>query len=115
MRDILRLFALASRLSSGEGATFNEILKSGIGYTSRSSIYADFQMLSERFMIPVYDSDERRGISGREVVKYIDKDIWNGQTVTPQDTVLISGELDKDGDRTKLDVERLMKKQTVVK
>ena len=45
----------------------------------------------------------------------IDKDIWNGQTVTPQDTVLISGELDKDGDRTKLDVERLMKKQTVVK
>ena len=95
MRDILRLFALASRLSSGEGATVNEILKSGIGYTSRSSIYADFQMLSERFMIPVYDSDERRGISGREVVKYIDKDIWNSfrsqfmQTILNEDDKLL--------------------------
>ena len=40
----------------------------------------------------------------------IDKDIWNGQTVTPQDTVVISGELDRDGKHAKLDVEQLTKK-----
>ena len=40
----------------------------------------------------------------------IDKDIWNGQTVTPQDTVTIGGELDRDGQHTKLDVEYLTKK-----
>lgn len=44
------------------------------------------------------------------VVLEIDRDIWNGQTVTPQDTVVITGELDKDATHTKIDVDRLMKK-----
>ncbi len=40
----------------------------------------------------------------------IDGDIWNGQTVTPDDTVMLYGELDKDDDRTILEVEKLRKK-----
>lgn len=39
----------------------------------------------------------------------IDKDIWNGQTVGPKDTVVISGELDKDDDRSMIEVDRLVK------
>lgn len=40
----------------------------------------------------------------------IDKDVWKGQTVSPNDVVMLHGELDKDDDRTILEVEKLMKK-----
>lgn len=44
------------------------------------------------------------------IVVEIDKDVWRGQTVTPNDTIMIDGEIDKDDDRTIVDVERLMVK-----
>lgn len=47
--------------------------------------------------------------SGTIIVE-IDKDVWDGQTVGPNDTVTITGELDKDDNRTTVDVERLIKK-----
>lgn len=47
--------------------------------------------------------------SGKITVK-IDKDVWNGQIVTPKDTVTIRGELKKDDDKTMLKVDKLIKK-----
>lgn len=40
----------------------------------------------------------------------IDKKVWRGQNVTPDDMIMITGEIDKDDDRTTIDVERLLKK-----
>lgn len=48
--------------------------------------------------------------SSGTIMVEIDKKVWNGQTVTPNDTVIISGELDKNDDRSKIEVERLIKK-----
>jgi uncharacterized protein (TIGR00156 family) len=47
-----------------------------------------------------------------EIVAKIDDDVWNGQTVSPKDTVTISGEVDQDHkhpDKTKIEVDRLVK------
>lgn len=41
----------------------------------------------------------------------IDNKIWRGQTVTPENTVKIEGEVDKNWDRTEIDV----KKITIIK
>lgn len=47
--------------------------------------------------------------SGSIIVE-IDDDVWKGQTVGPDDTIVIMGELDKDDDYNSIDVERLIKK-----
>jgi uncharacterized protein (TIGR00156 family) len=38
----------------------------------------------------------------------IDRDKWGGQNVTPQDTVEISGEIDKDWNSVEIDVDRVV-------
>ncbi|MDR3362052.1 MAG: YgiW/YdeI family stress tolerance OB fold protein [Desulfovibrio sp.] len=38
----------------------------------------------------------------------IDQDKWGGKTVTPQDTVEISGEIDKDWNSVEIDVDRVV-------
>lgn len=43
------------------------------------------------------------------IVVEIDDDVWNGQTITPQDTIFIFGELDSDPEKPEVDVERLKK------
>ena len=43
------------------------------------------------------------------IVVEIDEDVWDGQTVTPQDTIWIFGELDSDPETPEVDVERLKK------
>ncbi len=37
----------------------------------------------------------------------IDNDDWNGQTITPQDIVLIKGQVDKDGNLIEIDVDEV--------
>ncbi len=44
-----------------------------------------------------------------EMTIEIGKKVWAGQTVSPSDTVVITGEIDKDFEHRKLDVERLTK------
>ena len=44
--------------------------------------------------------------SGSVVVDIDDED-WRGMTVTPQDTVIINGEVDKDFFKTKIDVDSI--------
>ncbi len=44
------------------------------------------------------------------IIVEIDDDVWDGQTVTPQDTIWIFGELDSDPENPEVDVERLKKK-----
>lgn len=39
----------------------------------------------------------------------IDQKRWNGQTITPQDTVQIEGEIDKDWNSVEIDVKRVSK------
>ncbi|MBQ8870920.1 MAG: NirD/YgiW/YdeI family stress tolerance protein [Alphaproteobacteria bacterium] len=47
--------------------------------------------------------------SGTMMIK-IGKKKWHGQTVSAKDTVQITGEIEKDDDKTVLDVESLIKK-----
>lgn len=44
-----------------------------------------------------------------EMTVEIGKKVWAGQTVSPSDTVVITGEIDKDFEHRKLDVETLTK------
>lgn len=46
--------------------------------------------------------------TGSMVVE-IDKKVWNGQTISPADTVILTGEIDKDFDKAKLEVDTLTK------
>ena len=46
--------------------------------------------------------------TGSMVVE-IDKKVWNGQTVSPADTVILTGEIDKDFSKAKLEVDTLTK------
>lgn len=39
----------------------------------------------------------------------IDGDIWRGQNITPEDVVVISGEIDKDWNHTSVDVSTIQK------
>lgn len=41
----------------------------------------------------------------------IDHKIWNGQTITPQDTIEIQGKVDKDWNSVEIDVKQLNKVQ----
>lgn len=77
MTDFSKLLSLASLLASERGATVQEILDiEEYGYTSRSSIYADFNNITKHFGMLVEATDEKRGPTGREVVQHIDKHDW---------------------------------------
>ncbi|MBO4284716.1 MAG: NirD/YgiW/YdeI family stress tolerance protein, partial [Alphaproteobacteria bacterium] len=43
-----------------------------------------------------------------EVMVEIDSDVWNGQNVSPTDTVTIIGEIDQEGNATVVEVDELM-------
>lgn len=43
------------------------------------------------------------------IIVEIDDDVWNGQNVTPQDTIWIFGELDSNPETPEVDVKRLKK------
>lgn len=40
----------------------------------------------------------------------VDKKAWNGQTITPQDTIEIRGKIDKDLSKTEIEVYQVIKK-----
>ena len=43
-----------------------------------------------------------------EIIVEIDNDLWQGRTVTPNDSIEINGDVDKEwGDKTKIDVDSL--------
>lgn len=50
-----------------------------------------------------------RDAMGDEVTVEIDEDVWRGQSVGPNELVRVSGEVDQDWTRTKLDVDQLVK------
>lgn len=80
MKRFDRLFSVASLLSKEGGITVPQLLKrEELGYTSRSSIYADFENIRKNFDLDVYPDEEgqKRGISGKEVIYRIDKGEWD--------------------------------------
>ena len=77
MTDFSKLFSIAARLASEPGATVQELLDADeYGYTSRSSIYADFGNIYKHFGMLVEATAEKRGESGREVVQRISRSDW---------------------------------------
>ena len=77
MTSFIKLLNLASLLSSDNGATVQELLKDKrFGYSSRSSIYGDFQNIFTYFGMNVIATNEKRGKSGRETVQRIDYEDW---------------------------------------
>lgn len=54
------------------------------------------------------DKYQFRDATGTITVE-IDDDKWNGQTVGPQDTVELHGEVDKDWNSVEIDVDRVVK------
>ena len=78
MKKIDRLLSVGALLATERGATVQELLKDkDLGYTSRSSIYSDFENL-RKLKLNVYDEEDgKRGDSGREVVYRIDKAEWD--------------------------------------
>lgn len=75
--DFSKLFSLSVRLASEHGATVQELLEiDEYGYTSRSSIYADFSNINKHFGILVESTREKRGASGREIVQRINYSDW---------------------------------------
>ncbi len=80
MKGFDRLFSVASLLSKEGGITVQELLKKEeLGYSSRSSIYADFENIRKNFGLDVEPDEEskKRGISGKEVIYKIDKGKWD--------------------------------------
>ena len=49
--------------------------------------------------------------SGATIIVEIDDEDWKGLKPTPQDVVIITGETDKNGNITEIDVETIMMKQ----
>ena len=45
-----------------------------------------------------------------EVEIDVSKRAWNGQTITPQDTIEIRGKVDKEWNKTEIDVKKIIKK-----
>ena len=58
-----------------------------------------------KFVYAIKD-DMFKDASGSVIVDIDDED-WRGMTVTPQDTVIINGEVDKDFFKTKIDVDSI--------
>ncbi|TGZ98559.1 YgiW/YdeI family stress tolerance OB fold protein [Rodentibacter pneumotropicus] len=48
--------------------------------------------------------------SGQEIQIEIDKKVWNGITVNPQDQIQIIGKVDKEWNNTEIDVKQVIKK-----
>ena len=105
MTDFSKLLSLASLLASERGATVQEILDiEEYGYTSRSSIYADFNNITKHFGMLVEAGEEKRGPSGREVVQHISKYDWSRfrssfiqKILTDDDRLLLSFMLESIG------------------
>ena len=105
MTDFSKLLSLASRLASERGATVQEILDvEEYGYTSRSSIYADFNNITKHFGMLVEATDEKRGLTGREVVQRISKNDWTRfrssfiqKILTDEDRLMLSFMLESIG------------------
>ena len=77
MTSFIKLLNLASLLSSDNGATVQELLEDKrFGYSSRSSIYGDFQNIFTYFGMNVIATNEKRGKSGRETVQRIYSEDW---------------------------------------
>lgn len=77
MTTFVKLLNLASLLASERGVTVQELLEDKrFGYSSRSSIYGDFQNIFTHFGMNVIATEEKRGKSGRETVQKIDSEDW---------------------------------------
>ncbi len=77
MTTFIKLLNLASLLASDNGVTVQELIEDNrFGYSSRSSIYGDFQNIFTHFGMTVIATDEKRGKSGRETVQRIEPEDW---------------------------------------
>ena len=48
--------------------------------------------------------------SGKEIQIGVSKKAWNGQTIAPQDNIQIIGKVDKEWNKTEVDVKQIIKK-----
>lgn len=48
--------------------------------------------------------------SGKEIQIEVNKKAWNGQTIAPQDNIQIIGKVDKEWNKTEVDVKQIIKK-----
>jgi len=48
--------------------------------------------------------------SGKEIHIEVSKKAWNGQTIAPQDNIQIIGKVDKEWNKTEVDVKQIIKK-----
>ena len=48
--------------------------------------------------------------SGKEIQIEVSKKAWNGQTIAPQDNIQIIGKVDKEWNKTDIDVKQIIKK-----
>jgi len=48
--------------------------------------------------------------SGKEIQIEVSKKAWNGQTIAPQDNIQIIGKVDKEWNKTEVDVKQIIKK-----
>ena len=47
--------------------------------------------------------------SGKEIQIEVSKKAWNGQTIAPQDNIQIIGKVDKEWNKTDIDVKQIIK------
>ena len=48
--------------------------------------------------------------SGKEIQIEVSKKAWNGETIAPQDNIQIIGKVDKEWNKTEVDVKQIIKK-----
>lgn len=48
--------------------------------------------------------------SGKEIQIEVNKKAWNGETIAPQDNIQIIGKVDKEWNKTEVDVKQIIKK-----
>lgn len=51
-----------------------------------------------------------RDLAGNEINIDVDDDAWNGQTIQPNDRIVIQGKVDKNFSSTEIEVENIIKK-----
>ncbi|HDR1021782.1 TPA: YgiW/YdeI family stress tolerance OB fold protein [Pasteurella multocida] len=68
-------------------------------------------VLIEGYILKQVDDDEFifRDVAGKEVQIDVSDRAWNGQTVHPSDKITIQGHVDKEWNRTEIDVKHITK------
>ncbi|HII3829373.1 TPA: NirD/YgiW/YdeI family stress tolerance protein [Pasteurella multocida] len=121
-----KLIALASVLAiSGmavaKGAFQNNTNNAGGGFGPNAGINSvraalnaqdDMPVSIEGYIVRQIDGDEFifRDVAGSEIRIDVSDRAWNGQTIQPNDLIIIQGKVDKEWNKTDIDVKNIIKK-----